>query len=117
MRAHVNTATVADDYIVEPVHLMWGARAWEVRTRPDKGVCPVCGPGPRTPSSYCLYCDRASPEIEAQVQAARIKMRARIRAEVADKDAINKLHTQAITKLSECERRRIWNGGVAGVTM
>jgi hypothetical protein len=116
MRAHVNTATVADNYIYEPTLLLWGVRAWPQVPNPD-GSCPVCGRGPRGRSTCCLVCLRCSPDIEAKVRAADIKAKARESAERADKSARDKLLSQTVTKLTECERRRIWNGGVGGVHM
>lgn len=116
MRAHVNTATVADQYIFEPRLLLWGVRAWPQVPNPD-GSCPVCGRGPRGNSTCCLVCLRCSPDIEAKVRSADIKAKAKESAEAADKAAMDKLQSQSITKLTEVERRRIWNGGVGGVAM
>jgi hypothetical protein len=116
MRAHLDSGTVADHYIFEPTLILCGVRAWPLVPNPD-GSCPVCGRGPRGRSTCCLVCMRCSPDIEAKVRSSDIGAKARERAELADKGAINKLRNQTITKLTEVERRRIWNGGIGGVRM
>src|SRR3954469_24332262 len=109
-------AAAVGDYIPEPMLLLCGVRAWPLAENAG-GSGPVCGDGPRGKSTCCLVCIRCSPEIEARVRSAPIKVKAKEAAERADKAAMNNLHMINITKMTECERRRIWDGGAGGVAM
>lgn len=105
--------TPSNDYIPEPNEILMGCRAWPPPQ--DREGCPVCGDGikPGHDSAACAWCDSMSPKREAQIRAARIGMATRNLTELAEQKARVVLRKKSL--LSECERRRIWNGSRGGI--
>jgi uncharacterized Zn finger protein (UPF0148 family) len=96
------------DWIPEPSIILLGCQPWPPNRQGDQ--CPVCGPGVLEghDSTACAWCDSLSPLRESQVRAANNKRRA---AEQADQDRDEsraQLKKDALTTLTELQRRRIW---------
>lgn len=102
------------DWIPEPTIVLLGCQPWPPVHR--GAGCPVCGPGVREghDSTYCGVCDSMSPRREAQIRAARVGVRARDKAEAAERSARDQLDKQEVVP-TEVERRWLWNGYRGGI--
>jgi hypothetical protein len=107
---------LAESYIFEPDIIMFGCRAMTA-IRPEPGRCPACGRGIHKgdDNRYCGVCDAVSPGLAARIGSARRAIAAAGRAEVAEKALKDRLRDLDKVKLSEVDRRRLWNGHKGGI--
>lgn len=98
-------------YLPEPDLILLGCRPWDAQTRVQ---CPVCRQGIRAgdDQSYCARCDSMSPRREAQLLAARQRVRTKHDHAAAAQTAqaeFERLRKESPI-LTEVQRRRIWMG-------
>lgn len=98
-----------ETYIAEPTIFLMGCRPWPPPW-PYGEPCPVCGSDVRNHREYCGWSDEGTQSFEGRVRSARLGLKARAPLDARKQKARDRLAKAAKMKLTEVERRRIWNG-------
>lgn len=109
----------SSDFVPEPTIVLLGCQPWPPRPDPRRpDACPVCGGTiqPAHQGTHCGWCDQSTEAINRRCRAALTGLRARERHEEQARQAEEQLRNRkGQTRLTESERRRLWNGYKGGI--